>query len=374
MRANYLCFEAANEEPDNFLADPDFTDQRLMGSRKPQRLRSVPSASGQVTRLALDTLRQHGKDVAPVLSKAGLTPQEANDPAVRLEVPTQIKILEIVAEELDDDLLGFHLARSFDVRRVGLLYYVGASSGQLAEALRNGARFSRINNEGVRLQVAIDRAMTVALEYVNVDRSTDKHQAEFWLVALVRICRQLTDTRLAPLRLRVRHFRDGTPAELRTFLGCEVEFSADADEVVFPRQFASLPVVSHDPFLNTLLLQYAEEALASRSPARENFRAEIEKVLTQLLPHGRAGASEVARKLGVSPRTLSRKLREQNATYAEILDGFRVALARRYLAERELPVSEIAWLLGYQELSSFTHAFKRWTGSTPRQFRLSQGA
>jgi AraC-like DNA-binding protein len=153
-----------------------------------------------------------------------------------------------------------------------------------------------------------------------------------------------------------------------------VEFSADADEVVFPRQFASLPVVSHDPFLNTLLLQYAEEALASRSPARENFRAEIEKVLTQLLPHGRAGASEVARKLGVSPRTLSRKLREQNATYAEILDGFRVALARRYLAERELPVSEIAWLLGYQELSSFTHAFKRWTGSTPRQFRLSQGA
>jgi hypothetical protein len=109
-----------------------------MGSRKPQRLRSVPSASGQVTRLALDTLRQHGKDVAPVLSKAGLTPQEANDPAVRLEVPTQIKILEIVAEELDDDLLGFHLARSFDVRRVGLLYYVGASSGQLAEALRTG--------------------------------------------------------------------------------------------------------------------------------------------------------------------------------------------------------------------------------------------
>jgi AraC-like DNA-binding protein len=345
-----------------------------MGSRKPRKLRSVPSASGEITRLALARLREHGKDVATVLSKVGLTLQEANDPAVRLEVPTQIKILELVAEELKDDLLGFHLARSFELRRIGLLYYVCASSEQLAEALRNGARFSRINNEGVRLQVAIGQTTTVALEYVNVDRRTDKHQAEFWLVALVRICRQLTDSRLAPLRLKVRHFRDSTAAELRAFLGCEVEFSAGADEVVFPRQFASLPIVSHDRFLNTLLLHYAEEALARRLPARGSFRAEIERVLTQLLPHGRAGASEVARKLGMSPRTLSRKLREQNATYAEILDSFRAALARRYLAERELPVSEIAWLLGYQELSSFTHAFKRWTGSTPRQFRLSKGA
>jgi len=76
----------------------------------------------------------------------------------------------------------------------------------------------------------------------------------------------------------------------------------------------------------------------------------------------------------MSPRTLSRKLHDQHASYAEILDRFRAALARRYLAERELPVSEIAWLLGYQELSSFTHAFKRWTGLTPRQFRSSNAA
>jgi AraC-like DNA-binding protein len=345
-----------------------------MGSRDPETLRSVPSASGQIARLALEKLREHGKDVAAMLSKVGLAPQDAADPAVRLQVPTQIRILELAAAELEDDLLGFHLARSYDLREIGLLYYVAASSEPLAQALRNGARFSRINNEGVRLQVAFEETTSIALEYVNVDRRTDKHQAEFWLITLVRICRQLTDTRLAPLRLRARHFRQGTPAEVRAFLGCEVEFSAAADEVAFPKQVASLPVVSHDRFLNNLLVHYAEEALASRLPARESFRSEIEKVLTQLLPHGTASAAEVARKLGMSPRTLSRKLREQNATYGEIQDSFRAALARRYLAERELPVSEIAWLLGYQELSSFTHAFKRWTGSTPRQFRSSKGA
>ena len=68
---------------------------------------------------------------------------------------------------------------------------------------------------------------------------------------------------------------------------------------------------------------------------------------------------------------LSRKLRDENVAFSEVLEETRAALARRYLAERDLPVSEIAWLLGYGEVSSFTHAFKRWTGMTPRQFRLT---
>ena len=97
----------------------------------------------------------------------------------------------------------------------------------------------------------------------------------------------------------------------------------------------------------------------------------MEEIIPQLLPHGRAELSTVARQLGMSSRTLSRKLREEGVTYAEILDRLRSALAKRYLSDRELPVTQIAWLLGYQEVSSFTHAFKRWTGTTPREFRLS---
>jgi len=92
--------------------------------------------------------------------------------------------------------------------------------------------------------------------------------------------------------------------------------------------------------------------------------------LPQLLPHAKANASNVAQKLAVSTRTLSRKLRDENVAFLEILEETRASLAKRYLAEHDLPISEIAWLLGYSEVSSFTHAFKRWTGTTPRQFRL----
>src|SRR6478736_7143653 len=137
---------------------------------------SIPSATGGIARLACARLDQLGKDPAVILSKVGLTPEDARDPAVRLEVRTQIKLLDLAAEEVDDEWLGFHLARSFDLREIGLVYYVMASSEQLADALRNAARYSQINNEGVCLRFRMqDGSAVIALDYVNIDRDTDRH-------------------------------------------------------------------------------------------------------------------------------------------------------------------------------------------------------
>ena len=334
---------------------------------------SIPSATGGIARLACARLDEMGKDSAVILSQVGLTREEAQDSAIRLEVRTQIKLLELAAEEVHDEWLGFHLARSFDLRKIGLVYYVIASSEKLEDALRNAGRYSQINNEGVRLRFRMQgEAAVIALDYVNVDRHADRHHIEFWLVTLLRICRQLTNGRLSPLRLKTRHFRNGMPAELRTFFGVDIEFGANADEIWFPRPIALLPVVGRDEYLNELLRQYAEEALARKPQVRPTVRSKAEDVLPKLLPHGRATASEVARQLGMSSRTLSRKLAEEDTSFAEILDELRAALAKRYLRDDTLPVSEIAWLLGYGEVSSLTHAFKRWTGMTPRRFRCDE--
>jgi hypothetical protein len=149
---------------------------------------SIPSATGGIARLACARLDEMGKDPTVILSKVGLTPEEARDPAIRLEVRTQIKLLELAAEEVQDEWLGFHLARTFDLREVGLVYYVIASSDQLADALRNAERYSQINNEGVRLRFLMlmqDGTAAIALDYINVDRHADRHQIEFWLVTLV---------------------------------------------------------------------------------------------------------------------------------------------------------------------------------------------
>jgi AraC-like DNA-binding protein len=156
-------------------------------------------------------------------------------------------------------------------------------------------------------------------------------------------------------------------------LGCEIDFAADDDQIVFPSPIGSLPVTGADEHLNKLLLQYADEALGSRVSKRASIRSQVEDKIAQMLPHAKANASEIARHLGMSRRTLARALSVEGAVFSGVLEALRQALAIRYLGEKELPISEIAWLLGYGEVSSFTHAFARWTGLTPKAFRKSNG-
>ncbi|WGD54247.1 AraC family transcriptional regulator ligand-binding domain-containing protein [Bradyrhizobium sp. CB1650] len=296
---------------------------------------------------------------------------DVEDSKRRIDARAQMRLLELAARKLQDDCFGFHLAQDFELGEIGLLYYVMASSEHLADALQTGGRYCAINNEGVRLRTSLERGLTIGLEYVNIDRLSDRHHTEFWLIALVRICRALTDGRLAPRQIKLKHYRRETPLEVRSQLGCDIEFAADRDEVLFPARIGALPVVRADSHLNKMLLQYADEALSNRTSTRADLRSRVEDQIAQLLPHGKANAAEVARRLGMSRRTLARALSSEGTGFSNVLEAFRNALACRYLKEEELPISQIAWLLGYTEVSSFTHAFVRWTGLTPKAYRSS---
>lgn len=335
-------------------------------------LSSIPSASGGIARLAYDRLRDAGLDPAPVVLGAGLSVEDVHDRKRRIDASAQARLLELGARETADDCFGFHLARDFELGEIGLLYYVAASSELLADALRNAERYCAINNEGVRLRVSSERGFAIGLEYLNIDRASDRHHMEFWLVVLIRVCRAVTSSRIAPRQITLKHFRPETPRDVRAQLGCEIVFAADRDEILFPSRIGSLPVMGADEHLNKLLLQYADEALGSRTPKRASTRAQVEDKIAQLLPHAKANASEVARHLGMSRRTLARALSAEGTAFSGVLETLRRALAIRYLREEELPISEIAWLLGYREVSSFTHAFARWTGLTPKAFRNSK--
>jgi len=337
-------------------------------------LSSIPSSAGGIARLACNRLREAGIDLAPVMTGAGLTIEDLEDRKRRVDTRVQVRVLELAANELQDDCFGFHLAQGFELGEIGLLYYVMASSERLVDAVRNAQRYCAINNEGVRLRVSLERAFAIGFEYLNIDRLSDRHHMEFWLVTVVRICRTLTGSRLAPKQIKLKHFRPETPPDIRSYLGCEIDFGADSDEIVFPAAIGELPLVGADVHLNKLLLQYADEALGNRASRPASVRSRVEDHITQLLPHGSANASEVARRVGMSRRTLARALSAEGAAFSGLLETSRQALAKHYLREMDLPISKIAWLLGYSEISSFTNAFARWTGLTPRAFRNSKDA
>jgi AraC-like DNA-binding protein len=351
--------------------DPEKPAPHLIRSSGRSRRVAAPSTVGVMTRQACALLGAAGLDLAPLLAKAGLTTGQIEDRDSRFPARSQVKLLQLAADALQDDLLGFHLGRDSDLREVGLLYYVLASSNVLGESLQRAERYSALNNEGITLRVRGERATAMTFHYVGIERQSDRHQIEYLLTAVIRTCRQLTNRDLRPRHVRMVHRHSQAAPELNAFLGCEVAFGSDADEIVFSKNVAELPVVSGDPYLNSLLVKYCEEALSERAAARGSLRRDLENAIALLLPHGKAQADEIAAQLGMSRRTLGRRLASEGLTFASVLADLRIDLAKRQLQDGSLAISQIAWLLGYREVSAFTHAFKRWTGKTPREVRTA---
>ena len=336
-----------------------------------QDLASIPTAQGGLSRLAIARLRGARMPVAPLLVRVGLTPELIADPDERLSVRSQVRLLEEAAIALKDDCIGFTLAREFDLREIGLIYYVMASSQTLGEGLKRLARYSRVTNEALVFGYREGNSLTISLSYSGVPRHSDRHQIEFCMFAVLRICRALTGQNLVPRHFSVAHHRSEGISEMARFVGTKVEFGADADEFDLNVDARGLPLIHADSHLNKLLLKSCEATLADRKGETSQLRTRVENAISSLLPHGRVLAEDVARGLGMSERTLVRRLSDEGLSFTEILQQLRRDLAVRYLTDRKLHVSKIAWLLGFQEVSSFTHAFKRWTGKTPSKMRTA---
>ena len=329
----------------------------------------LPSTAGVMARLAYARAKAAGIALDPLLRTAGLSRHQIEDQRTVIKVRHQVEFLNLVAAALNDDLLGFHLAQTADLREVGLLYYLLASSETLIDALHRAERYSSIVNEGVSLRCVDSRFVRISFHCIGIGRHLDTHQIECMMTTAVRICRQLTGRRLLPERVRLMHHRPQNK-EFTKFFGDRVEFGAAADDVTFPHNIRQSPVTSADPYLNRLLVSHCEEAIAHRPRTQGSFRSSVENAIVPLLPHGKARASEIARQLGVSQRTLARQLSQEGLTFSDLLDSLRSDLAKRYLADRDLAISQIAWLLGYQDVGAFSHAFKRWTGKAPGKARV----
>jgi AraC-like DNA-binding protein len=137
----------------------------------------------------------------------------------------------------------------------------------------------------------------------------------------------------------------------------------------FSNETLVLPLVTEDRHLLETLRPICDEAAKERGTATGSLRAAVENEAQKLLSHGKAKRHRVAKSLGHSDRTLTRKLMDEGTTYEQVLDQLRQSLARQYIKEQSVSLSQIAWLLGYERSTSFNHAFRRWTGRSPSVVR-----
>jgi AraC-like DNA-binding protein len=333
----------------------------------------LPSVIGFAARRTLAVLRERGVAVAPLLRRAGLSTHDFDDrPQGRISSTAQCRFLELAAEAMNDSAFGLHLAEETDPRDAGILFYVMSGAKNIGEALTLIERYFRIHNEAVRIKlVQLPEGAAIETDFVGLPRHSLRQTTEFRIAVIVKALREVAGRRIDPARAAFAHSRDSDLGEFERFYCAPVEFGRaaregmSADVLEFSSDTLAVPLVTADPKLVEALRPFCDTAASERKDARRTLRAAVEKEAERLLPHGKANVETVAKALALSARTLSRRLADEGTTFGDVVDQLRRSLALQYLEKSGLSHSEITWLLGYERLTSFNHAFRRWMGRSP---------
>ncbi len=334
--------------------------------------RPTSTVSGFALRGALAALRARSIDSEHALKQSGLSENDPDDRHRRISAVGQARLVELAAEAAGDPAFGLHLAMETNPREAGLLFYAAAAAKDVREGLELFSRYSRVANDSVKVTV-VPRpvGVTLAISYVGISRYRYPQIVEFQFAILVKALREVVGRSISPTRVLCAHARANGRKEFDRFFGCHVEFTAPADAMDFSEETLNLALVTSDRYLLETLRPFCEAATRTHPSARGSLRSSVENEIYRLLPHGRANLETVARALGVSPRTLLRKLAAEGTTFARGIDDVRHELSLQYLNSSNFTIAQIAWLLGYERPESFTHAFRRWSGRSPSQVRSS---
>jgi AraC-like DNA-binding protein len=340
---------------------------RGMGSGAP---RSSPTVTGLAVKCALRALVKRQLDPQPLLKRAGLSDHDLNDPQVRFPVSNQGRFLQYAADALQDPALGLHLAEASNPRESGLLYYVSSAAKDLWETLSLFLTYSSLVNESLRLSVSRPADGAIAeFRIEGASPQTVRHNTEFWVAMVVKSARQISGRRFRPLRVAFPHSSAGDIDDFKRFFGCQVTFDAPVGQIGFSRESLSLPLLTEDPHLLQVLKPICDAAARARGTAAGSVRESVETEVQRLLPRGGVQLQTIAKALAMSERTLSRRLSAEGTSLSEIVDNVRRSLALQYVGKPGISLGQAAWLLGYEGQTSFTHAFRRWTGKSPSAAR-----
>lgn len=253
---------------------------------------------------------------------------------------------------------------------VGVLGYLVLASATLGEALQAYQRYETLFY-GVRLAEVSLVGTNVEIRWPPAQNELGQQADGVGIAALVTFLRRQIEE---PPPLSAVSFMESVDARsaeaYEAFFGCPVVWNDDYVRVSFPVTYLAIPMPGRDPALRELLDRQAA-ALVRALPATTAMERQLQQVLLRLLAEGEPTLARAAGAMHMSPRTLQRRLGQHQLSWQQWLDRSREQLARQYLADPALTLTDVALLLGYSEQSAFTRAFQRWTGALPGRFRRS---
>jgi AraC-like DNA-binding protein len=317
----------------------------------------------------LEAIEAAGVDPDSVLRPLGLSRSILSKPDGFIACSDFTRILDEAVRATGDDCFGLHFGERYNPKDVGPVTYVMLNSPTMAAGLQNMGRYLRVHNEGVKVSFDVEGRFAYARHLlVDPEIEAPRQHNEYSMAMGLNLIRLMGGSHWVPLEVLFAHEAPGQVSEHARIFGAPVSFGSATNTFVIEREFLERQVPAADRRLYPILRRYLDQVL-TEMPREDSLLATVRRALGESLRDGDPALEQVARKVAMGPRTLQRQLKEHGVGFKTLVDDTRRRFAVNYLRDRQHTLAEIAYLLGYSEVSAFNRAFKRWTGSTPSGHR-----
>ena len=313
-----------------------------------------------------------GHPASAILREAGLTHNALEDVDARFPRAAMRRLWESALAETDDDCLGIHVAEAAPVDAFEVHAYAVLASPTLREGYRRVCRYQRLVHEVNHLDFDETAEEAVLRHALPGGRPAARHPAEFLATTWVRFGRMVAGDDWSPICVDFAHVPPADVTEHARVFRAPVQFAAARTAIHVAHDALDAPNPRADEALSRLFGRYADSLLA-RVPRHATLSDRVRALLLEHLRAEAPTAARVARRLSLSIRSLHRGLQEEGTTFRGLSDQVRLEQATALLPDPRRSIADVAFLLGYTELSSFYRAFRRWTGRTPAEFRSRDG-
>ena len=314
-------------------------------------------------------LEIHNIDPAPVFKRVQLDPALMHQPGKRYPIDKVAALWEEMERRIKDPCFGLSAATCWHPSDFGTMGYALLTSSSLRVTFERLIRFHKVISD-VKFGKLEEDTKQKTLSFILRTNYSDTYcrgredAAIAWILSVLRVNYQ---KELFPEAVYLTHCKPSCSEKYNEFFRCPVHFDAAECKMRFP-----LEVV------NSLLTSSNDEMTAFGNEAMSNYIAsldtgkranQIREIIAENLPSGNVTIDQVASTLGMSTRTLQRALKEEGTGFMELLNTTRMDIAKQYIQDKQMELTEVAFLLGFAELSTFSRSFKRWTGKSPMQYR-----
>lgn len=315
-------------------------------------------------------MRAAGVDWQQALGEVGLTQDELRDEAHRVSHERVIRLWQRAVEVTGNPDFGLTVSAMIPPGQFGVVEYAFRKSASVLDGFERVCRYFRIHHDVARWNLARDGGRVVLEHSLPGARTLPRAACDFVLCNFVRVCADATGKTIKPSEVWLDYAEPDDTGMLRERFGDNLRFDTGRRALVYTEDAAAAPLTTAEPQLCSILDAHARELLASL-PTISSFGDRVREILSEQLNGGNPTAQETARSLKMSVRTLHRRLADEDTSHKQLLAELRRELATRYLRDRGIAISEVAFLLGFSEPSAFHRAFRRWTGTTPAEFRAN---